>query len=60
VRSLALPVLTTTIRQTILHSNTNTMAAADVTEMGKAEYSINRILPVRHPRSRESSSYAFE
>jgi hypothetical protein len=47
------------IRQTILHSNTDIMAAAaDVTDMDKAECSINRILPVRHPRCRDNSNYA--
>jgi hypothetical protein len=51
------------IQQTILHSsNTDIMAAAavvvaaDVMDMDKAECSINRILPVRHPRFRASSN----
>ena len=60
VRSSALPVLTTKIRQMILHSITDIMAAADVMDMDKAECSISRILPVRHPRCRESNNYAFE
>jgi hypothetical protein len=62
VRSSALPVLTTKIRQTILHSTTDIMAAAvaaDVME-DKAECSIGRILPVRHPQCLESNNYAFE
>jgi len=54
----------TKIRQTILRSITDIMvvvaAAADVTDMDKAECSINRILPVRHPRCRDSNNYAFE
>jgi hypothetical protein len=50
------------IRQTILRSNTDITAAAvvvvaDVMDMDKAECSINRILPVRHPRFRDSSNY---
>jgi hypothetical protein len=48
------------IRQTILHSITDIMAAADIMDMAKAECSINRILPVRQPRCRESSNYAFD
>jgi hypothetical protein len=62
VRSSALPALTTKIRQTILHSITDiiTAAAADVMDMDKAECSISRILPVRHPRCRENNNYAFE
>jgi hypothetical protein len=61
VRSSALPVLTTKIRQLILHSITDIMAAAaDVLDMDKAECSISRILPVRHPRCRENNNYAFE
>jgi hypothetical protein len=63
VRSSALPALTTTIRQTILHSITGIMAAmvavADVMDMDKGECSIGRILPVRHPRCRDSNNYAF-
>jgi hypothetical protein len=59
VRSSALPVLTTKIRQTILHSITDIMAA-NVMDMDKAECSISRILPVRHPRCRENNNYAFE
>jgi hypothetical protein len=53
----------TKIRQPILHSITDIMvvaAAADVTDMDKAECSINQILPVRHPRCRDSNNYAFE
>jgi len=54
-------VLTTEVRQLILHSITDIMAAAaDVMDMDKAECSISRILPVRHPECRESNSYAFE
>jgi hypothetical protein len=63
VCSSARPALTTKIRQTILRSITDIMvavAAADVTDMDKAECSINRILPVRHPRCRDSNNYAFE
>jgi hypothetical protein len=62
VCSSARPALTTKIRQTILRSITDIMvvAAADVTDMDKAECSINRILPVRHPRRRDSNNYAFE
>jgi len=64
VRSLALPVLTTKIRQPILHSITDIMAAvvaaADVMDMDKAECSISRILPVRHLRYRDNNNYAFE
>jgi hypothetical protein len=61
VRSSALPVLTTKIRQTILHSITDIMAAAaDVMDMDKAECSISRILPVRRPRYRDNNNYAFE
>jgi hypothetical protein len=63
VRSLALPVLTTKIRQPILHSITDIMAvvaAADVMDMDKAECSISRIPPVRHPRYRDNNNYAFE
>jgi hypothetical protein len=44
-----------------LHSITDIMAvAADVMDMDKAECSISRILPVRHPRCRENNNYAFE
>jgi len=54
-------VLTTKIRKPILHSITDIMvAAADVMDMDKAECSISRILPVRHPECRESNRYAFE
>jgi hypothetical protein len=65
VCSSARPALTTKIRQTILRSITDitvavVVAAADVTDMDKAECSINRILPVRHPRCRDSNNYAFE
>jgi hypothetical protein len=52
-------VLTTKVRQAILHSITDIMAA-DVMDMDKAECSIGQILPVRHPRCRESNNYAFE
>jgi len=61
VRFSVLPVLTTKIRQTTLHSITDIMAAAaDVMDTDKAECSISRILPVRHPRCRENNNYAFE
>jgi hypothetical protein len=61
VRSLALLALTTGIRQPILHSITDIMAAAaDVMDMDKAECSISRILPVRNPRRRDNNNYAFE
>jgi hypothetical protein len=55
-------VLTTKVRQPILHSITDIMAvaAADVMDMDKAECSVSRILPVRHPRCRENNNYAFE
>jgi hypothetical protein len=56
-------MLTTKVRQLILHSITDIMAeaaAADVMDMDKAKCSIGRILPVRHPRCRESNNYAFE
>ena len=56
-------MLTTKVRQTILHSITDIMAAAvaaDVMDMDKAECSISRILPVRHPPCREINNYAFE
>jgi hypothetical protein len=56
-------VLTTEIRQTILHSITDIMGAAvaaDVMDMDKAGCSISRILPVRHPRCRDNNNYAFE
>jgi hypothetical protein len=61
-RSSALPVLTTKMSQTILHSITDIMAAAvDVIDMGKdkdrAEDSINQILSVCRPRCRESDNY---
>jgi len=63
LRSSALPVLTTKVRQTILHSITDIMAAAvaaDVMDMDKAECSISRILPVPHPRCQDNNNYAFE
>ncbi len=56
-------MLTTKVRQTILHSITDIMAvvaAADVMDMDKAERSISRMLPVRHPRCRDNNNYAFE
>jgi len=55
-------VPTTKVRRRILHSITDIMAAAaaGVMDMDKAEYSISRILPVRHPECRESNIYAFE
>jgi hypothetical protein len=52
-------VLTTEVRQLILPSITDIMAAADVMDMDKAECSISRILPVRHPRYRDNNTYAF-
>jgi hypothetical protein len=51
-------VLTTEVRPAILHI-TDIMAAADVMDMDKAERSISRILPVRHPRCRDNNTYAF-
>ena len=63
LRYSVLPVLTTTMRQTILHSITDivAVAAADVMDMEKdkdrAEDSISRILSVRRHRCRESSNY---
>jgi hypothetical protein len=49
------------IRQTILHSNNTDIiaaaVAADNMDMDKAECSISRIPPVRHPRCRDSSNY---
>ena len=56
-------MLTTKVRQTILHSITDIMAVvavADVMDMDKAERSISRMLPVRHPRCRDNNNYAFE
>jgi hypothetical protein len=54
-------VLTTKVRQTILRSITDIMAAAaDVMDMDKAECSISRILQLRHPRCRGNNNYAFE
>jgi hypothetical protein len=61
-RFSALPVQTTKVRQTTLHSITDIMAAvlvADVMDMDKAECSISRILPVRHPRCRDNNDYVF-
>jgi hypothetical protein len=54
-------VLTTEVRQAILHSIIDIMAvaAADVMDMDTAECSISRILPVRHPRYRDNNTYAF-
>jgi hypothetical protein len=54
-------VLTTKVRQAILHSITDIMAVAavHVMDMDKAECSISRILPVRHPRYRDNNTYAF-
>jgi hypothetical protein len=64
LRFSVLPVLTTKVRQTTLHSNTDIMAAvvaaADIMDMDKAECPISRILPVRHPRFRDNNNYAFE
>jgi hypothetical protein len=36
------------------------VAAADATDMDKAECSIRRIRPVRHPRCQDNNNYAFE
>jgi hypothetical protein len=54
-------VLTTEVRQPILHSITDIMAvaAADIMDMDKAECSISRILLVRHPRNRDNNTYGF-
>jgi hypothetical protein len=53
-------VLTTEVRQAILHSISDIMAVtADVIDMDTAECSISRILPVRHPRYRDNNTYAF-
>jgi Tfp pilus assembly protein PilF len=62
LRFLVLPVLTTKVRQTTLHSITDIMAAVavDIMDMDKAEHSINRILPLCHPRCRVNNNYAFE
>jgi hypothetical protein len=62
LRYSVLPVLKTKMRQTILHSITDTIAAlADVMDMDKdkdkAEYPISRILTVRRPQCRESNNY---
>ena len=55
-------MLTTEVRQAIRHSISDIMAVAvaDVMDMDKAECSISRILPVRHPRlQRDNNTYAF-
>jgi hypothetical protein len=54
-------VLTTEVRQAILHSISDIMAvaAADVMDMDKAVCSISRILPVRHPWYPDNNTYAF-
>jgi hypothetical protein len=56
-------VLTTEVRQLILHSITDIMAvvaaAEEVMDMDTAECSISRILPVRHPRYPDNNTYAF-
>jgi len=62
LRFLALPVLTTKLRQTTHHSITDitaavVLAAADITD--KAECSISRILPVRHPPCRDNNNCAL-
>jgi hypothetical protein len=44
----------------ILHNITDIMVVGDVTDMDKAECSINRILAVRRLRCRENSNYAPE
>jgi hypothetical protein len=36
------------------------VVAAEVMDMDKAECSISRILPVRHPRCLDNNNYAFE
>ena len=53
-------MLTTEVRQAILHSISDIMAvaAADVMDMDKAVCSISRILPVRHPWYRDNNTYA--
>jgi hypothetical protein len=58
-------VLTTKLRQTTHHSITDitaavVLAAADITDMDKAECSISPILPVPHRRCRDNNNYAFE
>jgi hypothetical protein len=55
-------VPTTKVRRPILHSITDIMAAAaaGVMDMDKAECSISRILPVRHPRCRENNNRIAE
>jgi hypothetical protein len=52
--------MTTRVRQAIHQSITDIMAvaAADVMDTDKAECSISRILPVRHPRYRDNNTYA--
>ena len=56
-------MLTTEVRQLILHSITDIMAVAaeeeEVMDMDTAECSISRILPVRHPRYPDNNTYAF-
>ena len=56
-------MLTTEVRQAILHSISDIMAvvaaAADVMDMDKAECSISRIPPVRHPRCQDNNTHAF-
>jgi len=64
LRFLALPVLTTKLRQTTHPSITDitaavVLAAADITDVDKAECSISRILPVRHPRCRDNNNCAL-
>jgi hypothetical protein len=63
VRSSALAVLTTKIRQTILHSITGIIlvaVAGDIMDMDKGECSISRILALRHRRCRENNNYALK
>jgi hypothetical protein len=55
-------VLTTEVRQLILHSITDIMEEEEeeeVMDMDTAECSISRILPVRHPRYPDNNTYAF-
>ena len=53
-------MLRTTIRQVILHNIIRTMvvAAVDVMDMDKAEYSTNRTPAVLHRRCRDNSNYS--
>jgi hypothetical protein len=64
LRFLVFPALTTNLPQTTHHSITDitaavVLAAADITDMDKAECSISRILPVRHPPCRDNNNCAL-